>query len=45
MISYVLTFQQWARNFDANRDAVIQRSGDFNYRRFRLTSGARPMSS
>ena len=34
--SYFLTFQQWARNFDANRDAVVQRFGDFNYRRFRL---------
>ena len=34
--SYFLTFQQWARNFDRNRDAVIQRFGEFNYRRFRL---------
>src|SRR5262249_23263635 len=34
--SYFLTFQQWARNFDANRDFVVQRFGDFNYRRFRL---------
>jgi cyclopropane-fatty-acyl-phospholipid synthase len=34
--SYFLTFQQWARNFDANRDFVIERFGDFNYRRFRL---------
>jgi len=34
--SYFLTLQQWARNFDANRDAVTQRFGDFNYRRFRL---------
>ena len=34
--SYFLTFQQWARNFDANRDRVIERFGDFNYRRFRL---------
>jgi cyclopropane-fatty-acyl-phospholipid synthase len=34
--SYFLTFQQWARNFDANREAVIERFGDFNYRRFRL---------
>jgi cyclopropane-fatty-acyl-phospholipid synthase len=34
--SYFLTFQQWARNFDANRDIVVQRFGDFNYRRFRL---------
>ncbi len=34
--SYFLTFQQWARNFDRNRDFVIQRFGEFNYRRFRL---------
>jgi cyclopropane-fatty-acyl-phospholipid synthase len=34
--SYFLTFQQWARNFDANRETVIKRFGEFNYRRFRL---------
>ncbi len=34
--SYFLTFQQWARNFDAHRDAVIKKFGEFNYRRFRL---------
>ena len=34
--SYFLTFQQWARNFEANRESVIARFGDFNYRRFRL---------
>jgi cyclopropane-fatty-acyl-phospholipid synthase len=34
--SYFLTFQQWARNFERNRDAVIRRFGEFNYRRFRL---------
>jgi cyclopropane-fatty-acyl-phospholipid synthase len=34
--SYFLTFQQWARNFDANRERVIERFGEFNYRRFRL---------
>jgi cyclopropane-fatty-acyl-phospholipid synthase len=34
--SYFLTFQQWARNFDAHRDAVIIKFGEFNYRRFRL---------
>ena len=34
--SYFLTFQQWARNFDANREFVIERFGEFNYRRFRL---------
>lgn len=35
-VSYFLTFQQWAKNFDANGDFVVQRFGDFNYRRFRL---------
>ena len=34
--SYFLTFRQWAVNFDNHRDAVIERFGDFNYRRFRL---------
>ena len=34
--SYFLTFQQWARNFDSNRDFVVERFGDFHYRRFRL---------
>ena len=34
--SYFLTFRQWARNFDRNRDAVIARFGEFDYRRFRL---------
>jgi len=34
--SYFLTFQQWARNFDQNRDAVMEQFGEFNYRRFRL---------
>jgi cyclopropane-fatty-acyl-phospholipid synthase len=34
--SYYLTFLQWARNFDSNRDFVIQRFGEFNYRRFQL---------
>ncbi len=34
--SYFLTFQQWARNFDRNRDKVIDRFGEFDYRRFRL---------
>ena len=43
--SYFLTFQQWARNFDANREFVVERFGEFNYRRFRLTCGGRPMSS
>jgi cyclopropane-fatty-acyl-phospholipid synthase len=35
-ISYFLTFRQWARNFDANREAVVNKFGDFNFRRFRL---------
>jgi cyclopropane-fatty-acyl-phospholipid synthase len=34
--SYFLTFRQWARNFDANRELVVERFGEFNYRRFRL---------
>jgi cyclopropane-fatty-acyl-phospholipid synthase len=34
--SYFHTALQWARNFDRNRDAVIARFGEFNYRRFRL---------
>lgn len=34
--SYYLTFLQWARNFDANAESVVQRFGEFNYRRFRL---------
>jgi cyclopropane-fatty-acyl-phospholipid synthase len=35
-ISYFLTFRQWARNFDANREAVVKKFGEFNFRRFRL---------
>jgi cyclopropane-fatty-acyl-phospholipid synthase len=35
-VSYYLTFQQWARNLDAHRESVIERFGEFNYRRFRL---------
>ena len=34
--SYFLTFQQWALNFEQNREFVIKKFGDFNYRRFRL---------
>jgi len=34
--SYFLTFVQWAKNFDAHKDAVIAKFGDFNFRRFRL---------
>ena len=41
--SYFLTFKQWAQNFERNREFVIQRFGEFNYRRFRLYLwGARP---
>jgi cyclopropane-fatty-acyl-phospholipid synthase len=35
-ISYFLTFRQWALNFDRNREAVVAKFGDFNFRRFRL---------
>ena len=34
--SYFLTFQQWARNLDDNRESVIERFGEFDYRRFRF---------
>ena len=34
--SYYLTFFQWAKNFEKNKDFVIERFGDFHYRRFRL---------
>lgn len=34
--SYFLTFRQWAMNFDANKAFIIDRFGDFNYRRFHL---------
>ena len=34
--SYFLTFRQWATNFDAQRDAIVARFGEFDYRRFRL---------
>ena len=33
---YFLTFQHWAQNFERNRREVIERFGEFNYRRFRL---------
>jgi cyclopropane-fatty-acyl-phospholipid synthase len=33
---YFLTFQHWAMNFERNRHEIIERFGDFNYRRFRL---------
>lgn len=35
-VSYFLTFLQWARNFDANKAHIVEKFGDFNYRRFRL---------
>jgi cyclopropane-fatty-acyl-phospholipid synthase len=34
--SYFLTFQQWTRNLDHDREAVVARFGDFNCRRFRF---------
>ncbi len=34
--SYYLTFLQWARNFEGNKDHLIECFGDFHYRRFRL---------
>ena len=30
------TFQQWARNFESRKDFIIERFGNFHYRRFRL---------
>jgi cyclopropane-fatty-acyl-phospholipid synthase len=33
---YFLTFRHWAENFERNRQEVIARFGEFNYRRFRL---------
>jgi cyclopropane-fatty-acyl-phospholipid synthase len=34
--SYFHTFRHWATNFDRNKEAVIRRFGDHNFRRFRL---------
>ena len=34
--SYHLTFRQWARNLEANKDYVQRTFGDFEYRKFRL---------
>jgi cyclopropane-fatty-acyl-phospholipid synthase len=34
--SYFLTFRQWAINLDSNRAMVIDRFGEFDFRRFRL---------
>jgi cyclopropane-fatty-acyl-phospholipid synthase len=33
---YFLTFRHWAQNFERNRESVVARFGEFNYRRFRL---------
>lgn len=35
-VSYFYTFVQWAKNFDAHREFVVEKFGDFDYRRFRL---------
>jgi cyclopropane-fatty-acyl-phospholipid synthase len=35
-LSYYYTFVQWAKNFDAHKDFIVGRFGDFNFRRFRL---------
>jgi cyclopropane-fatty-acyl-phospholipid synthase len=34
--SYFLTFRQWARNLESNKDYVRSAFGDFEYRKFRL---------
>jgi cyclopropane-fatty-acyl-phospholipid synthase len=34
--SYHLTFKQWAKNLEANKDYVTRTFGDFEYRKFRL---------
>ena len=34
--SYFLTFRQWARNLESNKDYVRSSFGDFEYRKFRL---------
>ena len=34
--SYFLTFRQWARNLEANKDYVQRTFGDLEYRKFRL---------
>ena len=34
--SYHLTFRQWARNLEINKDYVQRTFGDFEYRKFRL---------
>ena len=34
--SYYLTFVHWAKRFDGNRDFIIEKFGEADYRRFRL---------
>jgi len=34
--SYFLTFRQWARNLEVNREEIISRFGAFEFRKFRL---------
>lgn len=34
--SYFYTFRQWATNFERNKQAVISKFGEFNFRRFQL---------
>lgn len=34
--SYYLTFVRWAQRFDANREFIIEKFGEADYRRFRL---------
>lgn len=34
--SYYLTFVRWAQRFDSNRDLIIEKFGEADYRRFRL---------
>jgi len=34
--SYYLTFKQWAENLEKNKDEVIAKFGEFEYRKFRL---------
>ena len=35
-MSYCYTFIQWAKNLDAHKDFLVEKFGEFNYRRFRL---------
>jgi cyclopropane-fatty-acyl-phospholipid synthase len=35
-MSYFYTFRQWAENFDAHKELLAGKFGDFNFRRFRL---------